>query len=250
MNWPQGLPSFYLTKDLVEAIDRAEAIATVDLLQKMNLAQFPYPAQTLSFDVDDYFRSRGWCIGPATADERAAEARYESGPLAAITCLVTILIKEQEVDPNVLIEMSDGAWIVVDLLTNTVSGPKGVARAAPLEHFEIVTAMMGSMMALFLAALATKNTVQHTTHNPRAARGHGKGLFKTRHGAIYISRTVVDAPKVYNETGRRMPVHLRRGHIHRWLKGDGSHSVKFLPSIWVNAKMGGTPRVPEYEVHS
>lgn len=215
------LPHFFLTDDLVASMPRPEVVATITALKECGLLKYPYPEFTLAFR-------------PSAFDE-------ECGRIAGQMRLTVTVFAGEEFRrtgyyPILVADLDDGRSTTIDVSD------------CPVEVHHGWHQMFSHACCLLVAALATKNTTISTTYNKRAARGIGNGPMRMSNGVIHLSRTVIDLPPAeHDSTGRRMPRHLRRGHVHRWRKGDGYVS-KFLNPIWVNDRLGGATKTPQYEV--
>jgi hypothetical protein len=252
--WPSKTPHFELTCDLVNSIARKEAIATVEALSECNLLSFPYPCFTLSFDWETFLTSKGWVGAPQSLIDEMREPGDTIKVTACVAGPVELIYDDKRpalvysVNQVVLFERANGQWYELNILTGKVDpyndvfseGVRGTVDKAINDH-----------VMLLLVALATKTTVLSTSRNSYAKLGKGFGNMRcagTGH-TVFVSRTIVDVPAcVATGTGKRMPRHLRRGHVHRWKTKEG-HVSKFLPPIWVNDALSGGDEQPKYKVH-
>lgn len=239
------LPHFTLTNALIQSLDADEAYATCKALAECGLLSLPYPAQTITFSSTQFTTAKGW-QGIIEID---SITRYDGSEMPVMATITRFFIDslgrmKAGMYPQIRLEMHPGHWTELDL------SKMDYEAKSPLYDRSNWGNMVSAMASLLVTALNTKNIVQHTKHNKRALTkpGQSKGVFKSGN-VIHLSCTKLDLPPAApGHTGKRMPMHLRRGHVHRWLKGDGSYSVKFLPAILVNKNLGGVVAARDYEV--
>lgn len=239
----------------MDAFGPEEAQATAEALHTCGMLSLPYPLQTVKYSGDAYCRSPSW------DSWRPSDEELMSGPEMFSTFAVgdvTFNPADNKIgvtiSGKVLVETADGNWFECDLRTG-LCRPGPHTRMSfthmPAVWLECAKDMATDMTLLLVTALNTKNVVKHTGLNKRASRGIGKGKYRTG-GIIHLSCTTFSLPPTPScPSGRTMPLHLRRGHVHRWRKGDGTFAVKFLPAMLVNKdKVTGTVKMPEYEVNA
>lgn len=241
------LPHFEITRELFTAMTFKEVNGTIAALHECGLLSLPYEMQTIRFSVEDVACTPGW---------GDASLRIED-VYVTMTCSNSITWTEEKtlvmIDSVLDCEREDGRlwWADWDRKIWRMDGWK-IAEPIPAENLPAIryyTDACNVVVRLLVAALATKNVAKTTAVNKRASRGIGSGKFRAANGVIRVSVTTLDVPKVYNETGRRVRMHLRRGHVHRWRKGDGTLVAKFLPAMLVNKDQAVTGAVtPEYKV--
>jgi hypothetical protein len=159
------------------------------------LLRFPYPAQTLSWSLHAFTGAREWCRWGEPDLARREALRSQ---LLAVEAVITITIREGR--------NADGSKGVRHdpIMVFTVSGQDRVEdmRMAPPDMREETD----SMARLFIAALKTKNIVQHTAGNKRAHRGVGQRSVPGPCNTIRLSMTRLDIPEEFkgtDPTGRR-----------------------------------------------
>lgn len=121
---------------------------------------------------------------------------------------------------------------------------------------ENAVAFCGIVLTVLVISLATRNTVKNTERNTRIHNKHkqSKEQFRGPNGAIYISHTRIEAPRVEDmvqehDGGTKRP-HLRRGHAHTVTFGirHREREVRWFPAIFVNGDPNHSPPAPRYVV--
>lgn len=236
-----NLHNFTLTRDLCKSTDRQDVFATCRDMASLGLFKLPYPAIWLSFRPDDLW------------DNNTFNTTYDDGLRISATMHV-IVVDEFSIGPGGAPETSILQPIYVDR-------DDGVQFA--LDHRDPDEAVrMGSMEAcrlclqaasILVATLACRNVVQSTATNKRAARGLGNGVFRAPlPKTIYLSVTSVSPPSFATGTGVSPRPHMRRGHKHTFLCGEGRTETieRWVAPIFVNSRFSTTPTpaAQHYEV--
>jgi hypothetical protein len=248
---PEGpLPHFELTRELFEALEYPEVMATLEALDQCGELKLPYEFQTIRFNVEDYACAPGW--GGAKDRLQDCFVTCQVGQTVIYTKETTVV----HICPVLTVEdqRAPGGVFTVDTDKNSVwfGGQEYEIEEANRETAGNYLKWSTLVTRLLLAALATKNVVKHTALNKRASRGVGSGKLRAADGKIRLSFTRLDVPVEFEAgTGRRTKFHLRRGHYHTYHIGPGrSEAVKkFVQAVLVNRDLQTCDaKVPIYEV--
>lgn len=239
------LPHFELSDDLINAMSDEEARATIEALEECGMLSLPYPRFTLNWSLVAHFGSLKW------SKQGFDEVIGSSGNVSEIRAAlpkVTVTFNDRNgvaLSPNGVLRAT---------VETVVLEASGLSKVTDIGDKGSDNILYGEMLMLLIAALATKNVDKQISLNKRAERGVGNGKFRGPSDTIRLSVTRLDIPAslktIDGASGRRMPVHWRRGHAHRFKTKDG-HVSHFIPPILVNSALGPAPTSgPRYEVHA
>lgn len=255
----RNLHNFTLSSRVVSAANYGVAHGTCVDLEKMGLLHLPYPAIWLTYRPDDFLDDNGW-YDQDVPDKKTLKQ--------SITCLVYDALSSGTVGAaevlqaclgdHIYVHLDDGRERVVYLSHGVVSDQAShVSRelAETLCYEYSKTAVNAA--ACLLTALATRNVVKHTKVNKRAERGIGNGKFQGPEGTILLSTTVLDVPDNLESdaehpanAGVSPKAHLRRGHVHTYLHGQGKalRKVQWTAPTFVNADPEFVAKARRYQV--
>jgi hypothetical protein len=234
-------PKFYVDRDVVKLLQRSDAQSSIAAMIKAGVARLPYNPLLLEYETFGDSGGKLHCCVLLT--EKAggfhAEVMFLYDTSDGRTAIrSTVLNKE----------------ILVYLLYNEHDDSKptikveGNGSGDKLDCEIVAYATMMALLMLNIRGIEKQHIETRALNKSREKKGKGA---IPEHTIVHIG-TVFDrngrGQRFGGNTGRTMPVHLRRGHARHQACGEGmkDHRWVYIPPVLVNYKEDGDkPRTPE-----